>query len=60
MKKKYQTPKIVNMPGEMHGGVPGAVWGAVLLIARAVAAAIKGHIDLIAGTDAPKTLQSRR
>lgn len=60
MKKKYQTPKIVNMPGEMHGGVPGAVWGAVLLIARAVTAAIKGHIDLITGADKPKTLQSRR
>ena len=60
MKKKYRTPKVVNMPEEMHGGVPGAVMGVALMVARAVAKAAKGHIDLAAGADAPKTLQVRR
>ena len=60
MKKKYRTPKAVDMPNEIHNGVPMAIWAAVLLIARAVAAAVKGHIDVKAGADAPKTLQIRR
>ena len=59
MKKKYRTPKAVNLPQEVHNGVPGAVLGAVLLIARAVAKAVKGHIDVKAGADLPKTLQAR-
>ena len=60
MKKKYRTPKVVNMPEEINNGVPGALTGAAHMVARAVAKAAKGHIDLAAGADAPKTLQIRR
>lgn len=59
MKKKYRTPKVVNMPEEINNGVP-AVVGAALIFARAMAKADKGHIDLAAGADEPKTLQIRR
>ena len=59
-KKKYRTPKAVNMPQEINGGVPGALLGAAYMVGRAVAAAAKGHINLIAGADEPKTLQVRR
>jgi len=60
MKKKYRTPKVVNMPEEINGGVPGALLGAALMIGRAVASAAKGHIKLVAGANEPKTLQIRR
>ncbi len=61
MKKKYRTPKVINMSDEMNNGVPGAlIMRPALFLARAVAKAAKGHIDLAAGADAPKTLQIRR
>ncbi len=60
MKKKYRSPKIVNMSQEIYTGVAGALTGAAWMIARAVAKAVKGHVDVKAGTDTPKTLQARR
>lgn len=60
MKKKYRTPKVVNMPEEIHGGVPGALAGAAYMVARAVAKMAKGHIDLKAGMDGARTLQARK
>lgn len=60
MKKTYRKPKAINVPQEINGGVPGALLGAAYMIGRAVAAAAKGHINLVAGADKPKTLQARR
>ncbi|MBR1729471.1 MAG: hypothetical protein IJ728_08110 [Selenomonadaceae bacterium] len=60
MKKKYSVPKVINMPQEIQSGVPGALLGAAYMIGRAVTAAVKGHIDLKAGMNEPKTLQSRK
>ena len=57
MKKKYSTPKVINAGEKINSGVPGAVLGAAYMIGRAVTAAMKGHIDLKAGADTPKTLQ---
>lgn len=56
-KKTYRTPKVINMSQEVH---TGALTGAAWMIARAVAKAAKGHIDLVAGADEPKTLQARQ
>ena len=60
MKKSYRKPEIVNFDENVNGGVPGAVWGAALMVGRAVAKAMKGGIDLVAGSDTPKTLQRRK
>ena len=59
MKKSYQKPEVVSFDENVNGGVPGAVWGAALMVGRAVAKAMKGGIDLVAGADSPKTLQKR-
>ena len=58
MKKKYSAPKIIDTVEKLNAGVPGALLGAAYMIGRAVAAAMKGHIDLKAGSDKPKTLQA--
>lgn len=57
MKKKYRTPKVVNMPETVH---TGALTGAAWMLARAAAKALKGHIDLKAGMDGARTLQARK
>ena|GEM_PF-3744664 len=57
MKKKYRTPKVVNMPEAIHSG---ALTGAAWMLARAAAKALKGHIDLKAGMDGARTLQARK
>lgn len=60
MKKQYDSPKVISFTEELNGGVPGALWGAALMVGRALAAAMKGGIDLSAGIEYPKTLQQRK
>ena len=48
------------MDENVNSGLAGAAWGAALMVARAAAKAMKGGIDLTAGTDVPHTLQERK
>ena len=59
-RRQYQKPRSINFTEEVINGVPGALWGAALMVGRAVAAAMKGGIDLVAGTNVPKTLQRKK
>ena len=59
-KKNYQKPEAVNVFEHINSGLAGAAWGAALMVARAAAKAMKGGIDLTAGTDVPHTLQERK
>ena len=59
-RRQYQSPKSINFTEKVVNGVPGALWGAALMVGRAVAAAMKGGIDLVAGTNVPNTLQRRK
>ena len=59
-KKKYKKPEAVNVFEHVNSGVPGALWGAALMVGRALAKAMKGGIDLTAGVDVPNTLQERK
>ena len=61
MKKlSYKEPKIVVFSDDIAAGVPGALYGAALMVARAVAKAMKGGIDLEAGINTPHILQKRK
>lgn len=60
MKKEYRKPTVENFNENVNAGVPGAMWGAALMVARALAKAMKGGIDLTAGADTPKLLQNHR
>lgn len=58
--KKYSKPKITVFPDEIIvSGVPGALWGAALMVARAVSAAVKGGIDISSNYDKSKLIQER-
>ena len=54
MKKKYSKPQAINAGEKINSG---ALTGAAYMLARAATKAMKGHIDLKAGADTPKTLQ---
>lgn len=59
--KKYSKPKITSFPDEIiTNGVPGALWGAALMVARAVQAAVKGGIDIESNYNKSKLLQERK
>lgn len=50
--KKYSKPKITSFPDEIIvNGVPGALLGAIHMVARAVAASVKGGIDISSNYD---------
>lgn len=59
MKKDYNKPQAIAFTEELNGGVPGALWGAALMVGRALAAAMKGGIDLASDIEHPKTLQQK-
>ena len=58
-KKKYQKPRSVNVAQNIDniGGPVGAATGAVRMIGRSVAKAVKGGIDLTAEGSQARTLQ---
>lgn len=62
MKKKleYNKPKVAIFEEEIQNGVPGALTGAIWMIARALVKTVKGGIDLTSGIDKPRTLQVKR
>lgn len=59
-KKEYKKPTVINFVDDMNGGVPGALWGAALMVGRALAKAMKGGIDITAGTDKPIKIQEKQ
>jgi hypothetical protein len=59
-KKKYQKPQAINFENEINAGVPGALKGAAYMVGRALAKAMKGGIELTAGTNGPRILQEKQ
>lgn len=59
-KKEYKKPTVINFVDHMNSGVPGAFWGAALMVGRALAKAMKGGIDITAGTDIPIKIQEKK
>ncbi len=59
-KEPYKKPVVKNFPNEIiTASIGGALWGAALMVGRSVAAAMKGGIDLVAGTNIPNVLQEK-
>lgn len=59
-KRKYSKPRAVIFTEQIQGDVRGALWGAALMVGRALSKAMKGGIDLTSGADKPKTLQDKK
>ena len=59
-KRAYTTPKAVIFAERIQNGVPGALYGAALMVGRALVKAMKGGIDMTAGADSPKILQQKK
>lgn len=59
-KRNYTKPQAISFPEKINNGVPGALYGALLMVVRAVAKAMKGGIELAAGHDEPRTLQRKK
>lgn len=59
-KKSYTRPMVVNFTDNLVNTVPGALYGAALMVARSLAKVMKGGIDLTAGADTPVTIQRRK
>lgn len=59
-KEPYKKPVVKNYPNEIiTASISGALVGAALMVGRSVAAAMKGGIDLVAGTNTPNVLQEK-
>lgn len=59
MKKSYKKPVATSFMTELNAGVPGALWGAALMVGRALAAAMKGGINLMGDMESSKLLQMK-